>query len=116
MQYNTNYDTSKWVWRKCALCGKDVHPLQQTRAAPLSDGIACVSCAFNRVDATRRNNGIPSRKVTEKNRDGRWETRIVADSVEKRQKREVSDKESSSAQLSLFEAMPEVIPTSDGRT
>ena len=79
MEYNTNYDTSKWEWKNCAICGKSVHPLQQTSALPLADGIACVSCAFNRVDATRRNNGIPSHKSTEKNRDGRWVTKLVSD-------------------------------------
>ena len=83
MEYNTNYDTSKWIWKNCAICGKSVHPLQQTSAQPLADGIACVSCAFDRVDATRRNNGVPSRKSVEKNRDGKWVVKIVADEIKK---------------------------------
>lgn len=73
-------DRSKW--NKCALCGKTVHPLQETSAQPLSDGIACVSCAFNQVDATRHNHGIPSHKVTERDQQtGRWRTRIVPDNI-----------------------------------
>ncbi len=67
-------------WNKCALCGKTVHPWQETSAAPLAEGIACVSCAVNRVDATRQNKGIPSHKVTERNpQTGKWNTRIVRD-------------------------------------
>lgn len=65
--------------KKCALCGKWVHPYQQTSAQPLADGIACVSCAFGKVDATRKNNGIPSHKTTEKDRNGRFRTIIVPD-------------------------------------
>ena len=69
-------DRSKW--KKCALCGKTVHPLQETSAEPLSNGIACVSCAFNQVDATRKNHGIPSHKVTVHNQQtGKWETTIM---------------------------------------
>lgn len=68
-----------WVWKECAICGKTVHPLQQTSAEPLADGIACVSCAFNRVDATRQNNGVPSHKTVERDRDGRWRQKIIAD-------------------------------------
>lgn len=68
-------------WKKCAICGKEVHPLQQSSAQPLADGIACVSCAFNQVDATRQNNGIPSRKVVYKDRDGRYKTMIVASNI-----------------------------------
>lgn len=75
MEYN------KDDFKKCALCGKPVHPLQETSAEPLADGIACVSCAFGRVDATRKNGGIPSHKVTSKNRDGKWCTIIVPDEV-----------------------------------
>lgn len=76
-------DKSRWhgEHNKCTICGKSVHPLQETSAEPLAKGIACVDCAFNRVDATRKNNGIPSRKVTTKNRDGKWVTLIVADKV-----------------------------------
>jgi len=76
-------DKSRWdgEHNKCAICGKPVHPLQETSAEPLAKVIACVSCAFNRVDATRRNNGIPSRKITTKNRDGKWVTLIVADEM-----------------------------------
>lgn len=71
-------------WKKCALCGKTVHPLQETSAEPLSEGIACVSCAFDRVDATRRNHGIPSHKVTERDhKTGKWSTKIVADDIVK---------------------------------
>lgn len=77
-EQNTNLNFPK-EHKKCAVCGKSVHPLQETSAEPLAKGIACVSCAFNRVDATRRNNGIPSRKVTQKDRDGRWKTTIVPD-------------------------------------
>ena len=67
-------------FKKCALCGKPVHPLQETSAEPLADGIACVSCAFGPVYATRMNNGIPSHKVTERDpQTGKWQTRIVAD-------------------------------------
>ena len=68
-------------WKECAICGKKVHPLQQSSAQPLADGIACVSCAFNRVDATRQNNGIPSHKITIKDRNGRYKTMIVASNV-----------------------------------
>ena len=71
-----NEDRSEW--KKCALCGKIVHPWQETSAEPLAKGIACVSCAFNQVDATRKNHGIPSHKVTEHNKQtGKWETNIV---------------------------------------
>lgn len=77
---NTIEDRSKW--KKCALCGKTVHPLQETSAEPLADGIACVSCAFNQVHATRQNRGIPSHKVTDKDpQTGRWRTRIVPDDL-----------------------------------
>ena len=72
-------NTAPEGWNKCALCGKPVHPWQETSAEPLADGIACVSCAFDRVDATRQNKGIPSHKVTEKDRGGRWRTKIVPD-------------------------------------
>lgn len=73
-------DCSKW--KKCAICGKTVHPLQETSAEPLADGIACVSCALNQVDATRKNHGIPSHKVTDKDpQTGRWRTRIVPDTL-----------------------------------
>lgn len=69
-------------WNRCELCGKVVHPYQETSAAPLAVGIACVSCAWNRVDATRRNKGIPSHKVTSKDpQTGKWETKIVPDNI-----------------------------------
>ena len=69
-------------WNKCALCVKTVHPWQETSAYPLAEGIACVSCAFDRVDATRKNHGIPSHKVTERDRQtGKWKTVIVADDI-----------------------------------
>ena len=88
MQYN------KDEFKKCSLCGEPVHPLQETSAEPLADGIACVSCAFGRVDATRKNNGLPSHKVTEKDRDGRWRTMIVPDEVRmpKQKLKECGDK------------------------
>lgn len=72
-------NTAPENWNKCALCGNPVHPWQETSAEPLADGIACVSCAFDRVDATRQNKGIPSHKATRKDRDGRWRTEIVPD-------------------------------------
>lgn len=71
----------KSTWKRCALCGKPVHPLQETSAEPLSDGIACVSCAFDRVNATRQNKGIPSHKSMEKGQDGKWHFKIVADGL-----------------------------------
>lgn len=68
------------TFNKCAICGNPVHPIQETSAEPLSDGIACVSCAYGRVYPTKCNKGIPSHKVTEKNpQTGRWETLIVPD-------------------------------------
>ena len=80
MTLMTTEDRSKW--NNCALCGKTVHPWQETSAQPLADGIACVSCAFNQVDATRKNHGIPSHKVTQKDpQTGRWSTVIVADDI-----------------------------------
>ena len=67
-------------WPKCALCGKTVHPWCATSAEPLADGVACPSCAFDQVNATRQNNGIPSHKVTQRDpQTGRWKTQIVAD-------------------------------------
>ena len=77
----------KSTWKRCALCGKPVHPLQQTSAEPLSDGIACVSCAFDRVNATRQNKGSPSHKSMEKDQDGKWRVNIVADDLSDAQKR-----------------------------
>ena len=79
-------DRSKW--KKCALCGKTVHPWQETSAEPLSDGIACVSCAFDRVDATRYNRGIPSHKVTQRDpQTGKWKTTIVPDDLSRKTSR-----------------------------
>lgn len=69
------------TWNTCVLCGKLVHPYQETSAQPLADGIACVSCQFGRVSPTRRNNGIPSHLVTNRNREGKLVTTIVADKV-----------------------------------
>ena len=83
----------KSTWKRCALCGEPVHPLQETSAEPLSDGIACVGCAFNRVDATRQNKGIPSHKRVEKDRDGKWRTNIVADDLIYAQKRRIEKPE-----------------------
>ena len=77
----------KSTWKRCALCGKPVHPLQETSAEPLSDGIAWVSCAFDRVNATRQNKGIPSHKVLEKDRDGKLRSKIVADKLPNARKR-----------------------------
>ena len=69
----------KEEWKKCVLCGKVVHPWQEESAEPLAVGIACVSCSISRVYATRVNGGIPSHRITEKDRDGKWYTSIVAD-------------------------------------
>lgn len=66
-------------WSRCAICGKPVHPMQESSAAPLADGIACVSCAYGRVWPTIRNKGVPSHFTTERNREGRYESKIVAD-------------------------------------
>ena len=72
-------------WKKCAICGETVHPLQETSAEPLSDGIACISCAFNQVDATRRNHGIPSRKIIVRDpQTGKWITKIVPDDLSRK--------------------------------
>ena len=83
----------KSTWKRCALCGEPVHPLQETSAEPLSDGIACVSCAFDRVNATRQNKGIPSHKNLEKDQDGKWRVSIVADDLPDVRKRRTEKSE-----------------------
>lgn len=67
-------------WKRCSLCGNPVHPLQESSAQPLADGVACVSCAFGKVNPTIRNNGIPSHFAQTRNDRGSYVSYIVPDS------------------------------------
>lgn len=70
----------KTTWKSCALCGEKVHPLQESSASPLADGIACVSCSYGRVWPTIRNGGKPSHLTYEyDSKKGKFVSKIVAD-------------------------------------
>lgn len=74
-----SYFPPREEWKKCALCGNTVHPYQEMSGQPLVDGIVCVQCEYTRVDATRKNNGIPSHKEFGQDNHGKWRTIIVKD-------------------------------------
>lgn len=65
-------------FKECVLCGKKVHPLQESSAEPLAKGICCVNCAYSRVYPTRMNGGIPSHLSVDKvGQTGKWKTQFV---------------------------------------